>query len=53
LDYQWELFSEILVDLRQELAVSILTADIYGKALYDYPDYEGLFFTTESSLEEA
>jgi hypothetical protein len=53
LDYQWQLFSEALIDLRQELAVSILTADLQGKELYDYPDYEGLFFSRELSLEEA
>jgi RES domain-containing protein/NTP pyrophosphatase (non-canonical NTP hydrolase) len=53
LDYEWLLFSESLVDIRQQLAVSILTADIQGKELYDYPDYEGLFFSRGSSLEEA
>lgn len=31
LDCQWELFSEALVDLRQELAVAILTVDIHGR----------------------
>ena len=52
LDYEWGIFSEELVDDRQELIVDILTADLHGKELYDYPDYEGLFFVRELSLEE-
>jgi len=52
LDYEWGVFSEELVDMRQELAVAILTADLHGKELYDYPDYDGLFFSNELSLEE-
>jgi hypothetical protein len=52
LDYEWGVFSEELVDMRQELAVAILTADLHGKELYDYPNYEGLFFSNELSLEE-
>jgi NTP pyrophosphatase (non-canonical NTP hydrolase) len=52
LDYQWQLFSEALIDLRQELTVSILTADLREKELCDYPHYEGLFFSRELSLEE-
>jgi RES domain-containing protein len=53
LDYDWEIFSEELVDDRQELAVAILTADLHGKEVSEYPDYEGLFFSRELSLEEA
>ena len=53
LDYEWGIFSGELVDTRQELAVAILTADLHGKELYDHPDYEGLFFSNELSLEEA
>jgi NTP pyrophosphatase (non-canonical NTP hydrolase) len=52
LDYQWQVFSEALVDLRQDLTVSILTADLREKELYDYPDYDGLFSSKELSLEE-
>jgi RES domain len=54
LDYEWELFSEELVDDRQKLAVAILTADLYPKEVSDYPDYKwGLFCSRELSLEEA
>jgi hypothetical protein len=53
LDHQWMIFSEKLVDDRQELAVAILAADLRGKEIYDYPDYDGLFFSRELSLEEA
>jgi hypothetical protein len=52
LDYGWGIFSEELVDDRQQLAVDILTADLRDKELHDYPDYEGLFFSRELSLEE-
>jgi RES domain-containing protein len=52
LDYQWQVFSEELVDIRQDLTVSILTSDLREKELYDYPDYNGLFFSKEVSLEE-
>jgi hypothetical protein len=54
LDYQWQIFSEALIDLRQDLAVSILTADLREKEiLFDYPDYEtGLFLSRELSLGE-
>jgi RES domain-containing protein len=53
LDYQWQIFSETLVDLRQDLAASILTADLREKErLFDYPDYDSLFFSRELSLEE-
>jgi hypothetical protein len=46
-------FSEELVDLRQELTVYILTLGLRQKELlYDYPDYDGLFFSRELSLEE-
>ena len=53
LDYEWEIFAEALTDLRQELAVAILTADLHGKEIYDFPDYDGLFFTEQLSLEDA
>jgi hypothetical protein len=52
LDYDWGIFSEELVDDRQELVVAILTADLREKELSDYPDYEGLFYSRELSLEE-
>jgi hypothetical protein len=54
LDSEWQIFSEALIDLRQDLAVSILTADLREKEmLFDYPDYEaGLFLSRELSLEE-
>src|SRR6516162_339415 len=54
LDYQWRIFSEELVNDRQELAVDILTADLRQKEmLFDYPDYDtGLFYPRELSLEE-
>jgi RES domain-containing protein len=53
LDYQWEIFSEELVNDRQELAVAILTADLRQKEMFDYPDYDtGLFYSRELSLEE-
>jgi hypothetical protein len=52
LDYRWGIFSEELVNDRQKLIVAILTADLFGKELYDYPDYEGLFYSPELSLEE-
>lgn len=53
LDYDWGIFSEELVDDRQELVVAILTADLREKELSDYPDYESLFYGRELSLEEA
>ena len=53
LNYQWGVFSEELVDLRQELTVYILTLGLRQKELlYDYPGYDGLFFSRELSLEE-
>jgi hypothetical protein len=36
------IFSEELVDDRHELAVAILTADLHGKEVYDYPDYAAI-----------
>lgn len=53
LDYEWGIFSEELVDDRQELTVAILTGDLRGKEVYDYPNYEGLFYSRELSLEGA
>jgi RES domain-containing protein len=53
LDYEWGIFSEELVDDRQELVVAILTADLREKELFDYPEFEGLFYSRELSLEEA
>jgi RES domain-containing protein len=52
LEYDWQIFSEELVDDRQELAIAILTADLHGKEIYDYPDYNGFFYSRELSLEE-
>jgi RES domain-containing protein len=54
LNDNWGVFSEAIqiADLSQELAVSILRADLYGKERYDHPDYDGLFIQHASSLEE-
>lgn len=54
LNDDWGVFSERIqiADLSQELAISILQADLHGKERYDHPDYDGLFLRRASSLKE-
>jgi RES domain-containing protein len=54
LDGDWSVFSDKVQSdgLAQDLALTILYADLSGKERLDYPDYEGLFRRDESSLEE-
>ena len=53
LDDDWGVFDEKvqIEDLAQDLAVSILYADLPGKERFDYPDYSGLFCDAELWLE--
>ncbi len=53
LDDGWGVFDEQIQcdDLAQDLAVSILYADLRPKERYDYPDYEGFFRHEENWLE--
>jgi RES domain-containing protein len=53
LDDSWGVFDDqIQCDgLAQDLAVSILYADLRPKERYDYPDYEGFFRDEENWLE--
>lgn len=55
LQQDWDVFSERLLakydyDV-QELVVEILTGDLDPKETWDYPDYNGSFHSTDSSLE--
>lgn len=54
LDSDWGVFSEQIQrdDLAQELALSILYADLRPKEHFDYPDYEGFFRPKDAWLED-